>query len=261
MPAERWAAVLGKPITHSLSPVLHRAAYAALGLPWTYDAREVDSSSLASALSLARGSATFAGYSLTMPLKASAVPLLDRVVGALPVVNTVVPVGSSLVGYNTDVDGITAALSLLAPFPGPALVLGAGGTAVAAVAALAAAGHPVTVASRRTVSLPGMSSWVAFDKVRAASFSVVVSTTPAGATDALAVSGWPGEVGLVDVVYAPWPTALAAAARLAGAPVVGGREVLLGQAVEQVRLMTGLVPPVSAMRAALEFSPGPVEGG
>ena len=132
----RWAAVLGRPIGHSLSPVLHRAAYAALGLPWSYEAREVGSETIEATLAQARASPEFAGFSLTMPLKSVAVPFLDEVVGGLPVVNTVVPgPAATLVGHNTDVDGIAAALGSLPVTTGPALVLGAGGTAIAAVAA------------------------------------------------------------------------------------------------------------------------------
>jgi shikimate dehydrogenase len=81
---------------------------------------------------------------------------------------------------------------------------------------------------------------------------VVVSTTPAGATDLLAADGWRASLPLLDVLYAPWPTALAAAAVQAGAPVVGGLAMLVGQAAEQVELMTGLPAPVAVMRAAGE---------
>src|SRR5581483_2040097 len=81
---------------------------------------------------------------------------------------------------------------------------------------------------------------------------IVVATAPAGATDSVAAAGWPARTGLVEVVYDPWPTRLAAAAEQAGAPVAGGLVVLVGQAAEQVRLMTGQEAPVAAMREAGE---------
>src|ERR1700712_699591 len=109
-PIRRRAAVCGSPIAHSLSPVLHRAAYAELGLrDWSYEAVECTSAELPARLEAARREEDFGGYSLTMPLKLTAVGLVDeleplaRRVGA---VNTVVPRNGGLAGYNTDVPGM-----------------------------------------------------------------------------------------------------------------------------------------------------------
>ena len=142
MPDPRRAAVLGSPIEHSLSPVLHTAAYAALGLAaWTYTAIECDEAGLAALIaSCDRQRASWAGLSLTMPLKRAVLPLLDRTeplaveVGGA---NTVVFADGKRHGYNTDVPGMVAALAEAGvTAPSGATILGAGATACAALAAL-----------------------------------------------------------------------------------------------------------------------------
>lgn len=260
----RRAAVLGSPVAHSLSPVLHRAAYASLGLDWTYTAIDVDESTLPGFL--AGLDASWAGLSLTMPLKEVVIPLLDEVEDEallLRAVNTVVPAGAGWRGANTDVYGITESLRRagLTSAPSTATVLGAGATARSAVAALARLGaSEVLVCARRpeaarelaelAASL-GLSSRTA-DLEPGASrcdADVVISTLPGDAANV-----WAGCVGeargvLLDVSYHPWPTALANA--WGGRGLASGRDMLLWQAVEQVRLMTGMEPSVSAMSAAL----------
>jgi shikimate dehydrogenase len=261
----RRAAVLGSPISHSLSPVLHRAAYAQLGLDWTYDAIEVDSAALAGFLEGC--GPEWAGLSLTMPLKRAVLPLLDsasELVGMVGGANTVVFGPEGRVGHNTDVFGIIEALRGIGAEPGPAVVLGGGATAASALAALAAMGCPsVAVWARRPEAASGLAGvaerlgleW----ELRGwperlpsqGEAPIVVSTVPAAAGAALA-SAVPGAPGwLLDVSYAPWPPALVAAWRAAGGRAVGGDEMLLHQAVEQVRLMTGQGPDVAVMRAAL----------
>ncbi|MGW4473094.1 shikimate dehydrogenase [Nonomuraea sp. NPDC004354] len=259
------AAVLGSPITHSLSPFLHRAAYQAMGLTgWTYEARECDEAGLPAMLD----AEDWAGLSLTMPLKRAVLPLLDTVSDLAVAVggaNTVVFAHGARHGDNTDVHGIEQALAEAGiPAPGSALVLGGGATAASALAALrglgtgaatlvvrdpARAGETVEVAERLGMAL----AVETFDKLDALlDVDLVVSTLPGGAADAFA-----GQVArvpaLFDVVYAPWPTRLAAAVRAAGGQVVGGFPMLLHQAVRQVELMTGRTDvPVAAMRAAGE---------
>ncbi|URM92052.1 shikimate dehydrogenase [Streptomyces sp. MRC013] len=269
----RRAAVLGSPITHSLSPVLHRAAYAELGLTgWTYDRFEVDEARLPGFLGTL--DASWAGLSLTMPLKRAVVPLLDEVgdtarsVGA---VNTVVLDGDGRrVGDNTDVPGMVAALREHGvERVDAAAVLGAGATASSALAALARVCRgPVTAYVRGAARAGEMRGWgerlgvdvrVAgwADAARALDAPLVVATTPAGAADALApnVPEKPGT--LFDVVYDPWPTPLAAAWSARGGRVVGGLDLLVHQAVLQVELMTGRSPaPLAAMRAAGERALG-----
>lgn len=264
----RRAAVLGSPIAHSLSPVLHRAAYAALGLDWAYDAIECDEAGLPALL--AGLGPEFAGLSLTMPLKATVLPLLDSVTplaAAVEAANTVVLRDGRRHGDNTDVPGMVRALSDAGVEPGGRpVVLGAGGTARSALAALGDLGaREVTVLVRdaaraRSLQAAGerlqvdvrLQRWPSAAAVREA--SLVVSTVPAGAADGLvdasADGGWRADLPLFDVLYHPWPTRLAAVALDAGAPVVGGLDLLVAQAVLQVELMTGRRPPADALAAA-----------
>lgn len=265
------AAVLGRPIAHSLSPTLHRAAYAALGLvDWQYEAVEVDEAGLPAFLAgLDPG---WAGLSLTMPLKRVVRPHLVRVspladqVGA---VNTVLVTADGLTGANTDVHGIVAAVGeagLHRVRTGH--VLGAGATACSAVAALRDLGCDRAVVHARDpgraaellaaaerlgvgVELAGLAD---DDLRRAAAADLVVSTVPGDAADGFAGPSTAAGVRavLLDVVYHPWPTALAASWAAAGGTVVSGFAMLLHQAAEQVRLMTGAQPPLDRMRAAGE---------
>jgi shikimate dehydrogenase len=259
------AAVLGSPIAHSLSPVLHRAAYAALGLErWTYTAIECDEAGLPSVLAVPG----WTGLSLTMPLKRAVLPLLDRTeplaveVGGA---NTVVFEHGERLGYNTDVPGMVAALAEAGvTAPGRATILGAGATACAALAALRETGlKTVTVLVRdraRASDLRaaagrlGMTIELQPFGTGARDGDLLVSTVPAGAADFYAERGGfprPGPAAVLDVVYHPWPTPLAQAASRSGAIVVSGFDLLLHQAARQVELMTGIKPaPLDAMRQA-----------
>lgn len=265
----RRAAVLGSPIAHSLSPVLHRAAYAELGLgEWTYDRFEVDEAALPAFLAeLGPG---WAGLSLTMPLKRAVIPLLDDVSAtarSVEAVNTVVLTDDGRrLGDNTDIPGIAAALRERGvETVGSAAILGAGATASSALAALARiCTGEVTAYVRSAERAAEMREWGERlgVTVRTADWSraaealaapLVVATTPAGAADALAgaVPERPGT--LFDVLYEPWPTPLAAAWARRGGTVLGGLDLLVHQAVLQVELMTGRAPaPLAAMRAAGE---------
>jgi shikimate dehydrogenase len=271
VPALRRAAVLGSPIAHSLSPVLHAEAYQVLGLRWSYAAIECDEAQLPGVLLGLDES--FVGLSLTMPLKRAVLPLLDDVselAVAVGAANTVIfdGVGPFLRrrGENTDVPGMVAAITALRPDGvGNAVVLGAGGTAAAALAALRELGVDRSVVvvrdQARTGELrrcadrlgvtPTLVDWPGRGALEAA--EMIISTVPAGATDALATQSLVGRGQLFfDVLYDPWPTALAAAAQAAGATVIGGLELLVQQAARQVELWTGRAAPVEAMRAAGE---------
>ncbi|MFF0278123.1 shikimate dehydrogenase [Streptomyces sp. NPDC004330] len=269
MAAARRAAVLGSPIAHSLSPVLHRAAYAALGLgDWSYDRFEVDEAGLAGFVGELDGS--WAGLSLTMPLKRAVIPLLDGITdtaASVEAVNTVVlHEDGRRTGDNTDIPGMLAALRERGVEKvESAAVLGAGATASSALAALARiCDGPVSAYVRSEARAEEMRGWgerlgvevrtAAWDDAKEAfAAPLVVATTPAGTTNALA-SAVPDAVGtLFDVLYDPWPTALAAAWSDRGGKVVGGLDLLVHQAVLQVEQMTG-VPraPLAAMRAAGE---------
>ena len=281
MPAPCRAAVLGSPIVHSLSPVLHTAAYAALGLDgWTYTAIECDEAGLPGLIASLDGAglggrppqappgSRWVGLSLTMPLKRAVLPLLDRTEPlALQVggANTVIFAGGQRHGCNTDVPGMVAALAeagVTAP-PG-ATILGAGATACAALAALRALGLATAVvqvrdparagdllAAARRLGLP-VELRPFGSQVRDG--DLLISTVPAGAADFYAeraLAGGPGPTAVLDVVYSPWPTPLAQAAATSGITVIGGFDLLLHQAARQFELMTGVEPaPLSAMRAA-----------
>ena len=260
-------AVLGSPIGHSLSPVLHRAAYAELGLDWEYDACEVTEGGLAAFLDGLDES--WRGLSLTMPLKRAVVPLLDamseRAVQA-GAANTVVLAGGRRTGHNTDVPGVVAALR--ERYDGPvasAVVLGGGATATSALLALADLGcERVTLLvrdparARETVEAAGRHprppqvevARLGGEPVPA---DVLVSTIPAPAQDAGVVALADHVRVVFEVLYDPWPTPLASYARDGRQPLVGGLDLLVHQAALQVELMTGVErAPLAAMRAAGE---------
>ncbi|MGW0391337.1 shikimate dehydrogenase [Streptomyces sp. NPDC003042] len=263
------AAVLGSPIEHSLSPVLHRAAYQELGLAdWSYDRFEIDEAALPGFI--AGLGPEWAGLSLTMPLKRAVIPLLDGIsdtAASVEAVNTVVLTEDGRrLGDNTDIPGIVAALHERGVEKVPAAaILGAGATASSALAALARiCTGEVTAYVRSRARADEMRRWGErlgvsvrtadwADAAEALTAPLVIATTPAGATDDLApaVPAAPGT--LFDVLYDPWPTALAAAWSQRGGELVGGLDLLVHQAVLQVERMTGRTPgPLAAMRAAGE---------
>lgn len=274
------AAVLGSPIAHSLSPVLHMAAYQALGLTdWSYQAIECGEAGLPELL--ARCGPEWAGLSLTMPLKRAVLPLLDStepLAGKIGAANTVVFAAGARHGYNTDVPGMITALREAGvtgqdeggatregpAVPPPVLILGGGATACSALGAVRGLGAPqALVAVRDPARASGLLA--AADRlgvrVTLTTFTsedlqqptVLISTLPAGAADPYADRIAAGQLRprcVFDVVYHPWPTRLATAAQAAGAVVVNGFALLLHQAAEQVSLMTGKPAPVQAMRRA-----------
>ncbi|MFG3199529.1 shikimate dehydrogenase [Streptomyces sp. NPDC048208] len=265
----RRAAVLGKPIAHSLSPVLHRAAYAELGLDgWSYDRFEVDEAGLPGFFEGL--GPEWAGLSLTMPLKRAVMPLLDEVsatAASVDAVNTVVfTEDGRKVGDNTDIPGMVAALREHGiEEVESAAILGAGATASSALAALSrvCAGE-VVVYVRSAARAAEMREWgerldVAVrtadwaDAAEALRAPLVIATTPAGTADALATAVPERPATLFDVLYDPWPTELAARWSMFGGAVVGGLDLLVHQAVLQVERMTGRTPaPLEAVRHAGE---------
>ncbi|MER0242294.1 shikimate dehydrogenase [Streptomyces sp. HSW2009] len=269
MPHDRRAAVLGSPIAHSLSPVLHRAAYDKLGLTgWRYERYEVDETGLPAFLQgLDR---EWAGLSLTMPLKRAIIPLLDEIsetAASVEAVNTVLFTAEGRrVGENTDIPGMIAALRERGvERVERAAVLGAGATASSALAALARIQvGEVTAYVRGAARATEMRQWGErlgvrvhtadwADAAAAMSAPLVIATTPAGTTDALAAAVPDRPGALFDVLYDPWPTALAAAWAGRGGAVVGGLDLLVHQAVLQVERMTGCAAaPLAAMREAGE---------
>jgi shikimate dehydrogenase len=279
------AAVLGSPITHSLSPFLHRAAYAALGLnDWSYSLVECSSEGLAAFIDGL--GPDWAGLSLTMPLKRTVLPLLkhvDPVAAATGGANTVVFRDDGLHGYNTDVRGIIDALAEAGATgsastglgragpgstgPGSVTILGGGATACSALAAVRELGLGVASVVVRDPSRTGDLRDAAARlglRVQLHDFGylttsapgdLLISTVPAGVADPYAARiRWADSApaAVMDVVYHPWPTPLALAAAAAGATVASGFAMLLHQAAAQVELMTGKPAPLAAMRAAGE---------
>ncbi|GEE02700.1 putative shikimate-5-dehydrogenase (AroE) [Gordonia spumicola] len=264
------AAVLGSPVGHSRSPDLHRAAYAALGLDgWTYEAVETTADQLPARVGDA--GPDWIGFSVTMPCKLAALAFADvRTTRAdlIGSANTLVRTADGWRADCTDVDGVAGALTEvgLPDSATRAVIVGAGGTALPALAALADAGvTDVAVVARDAGRAEGVldladrlsvsARVVDFGSVAAVrtvcgEADVTISTVPAagaaGIADAVAVSR-----RVVDVIYDPWPTPLAAAVDAAGGVVVGGIVMLLNQAYSQVEQFTGLPAPKAAMAAAV----------
>ena len=269
----------GSPVAHSLSPVLHRAAYAALGLTgWSYDRRQVDVAAFPEAFATLDD--TWCGLSLTMPLKEAALraaATVDPLAAATGAANTLVRDGQDptrWAAYNTDVHGIVTALRLAgAQRCSSLLVVGSGATARSALAAVSAPGarvvfmvrdgvRPATLAQAREagkhVDVVPMGEWAPAREVDA-----VVSTVPPSSVRGLdRLPGAPAAPSapsaadvpppvLLDVVYGAGETPLQRAARDRGWRVAEGTDMLLHQATEQVRLMTGHDAPTEAMAVAL----------
>lgn len=256
-------AVLGDPIAHSLSPVLHRAGYATLGLDWEYDAIRVPAGGLLAFLGTV--DASMRGLSLTMPLKREAMALADSVsqraamVGAA---NTLLLADGRIHGDNTDLPGAAAAIR--ERYAGPvraASILGGGATAAATGLALCDLGAEsitllVRSPERAADALAAIARHPSGPRVEVGSLAgddvageVVVSTIPPAAQDPELVARCAGMPVVFEVLYDPWPTPLAAAAE---GVLVSGLDLLVHQAALQFELFTGEPAPLEAMRAAGE---------
>ncbi|WP_307861771.1 shikimate dehydrogenase [Nocardioides sp. SYSU D00065] len=255
--------VLGDPVAHSLSPVLHRAAYAELGLDWTYDAHRVPAGGLRDFVDGL--GPEWRGLSLTMPLKREALPLVDRLTDRARLagaVNTLVLHEGERVGDNTDLPGAAAAIRERTSAPlASAAVLGGGATASSAGLALADLGVTsievlVRDESRAAETVAALRAHPAGVDVRTGPLDapapvvadIVVSTVPAGAQTFSLVARCAGVPVVFDVLYDPWPTPLAAAA--GERVLVGGLDLLVHQAALQLHLFTGRPAPLEAMRSA-----------
>ncbi|GAB2855393.1 shikimate dehydrogenase [Nocardioides pacificus] len=254
-------AVLGDPIAHSLSPVLHRAGYAVLGLDWEYDACRVAEDGLVAFLGGL--DPTWRGLSLTMPLKRTAIALADevsargRLAGA---VNTLV-LGERVFGDNTDIPGAAAAVR--ERWDGDVstvTVLGGGATATSTALAMCDLGARairllVRSPERAAETVAAVSAHPSAPRVEVGDLAaasvlgeVVVSTIPASAQTPELVARCADVPVVFEVIYDPWPTPLAASA--ADRTLVGGLDLLVHQAVVQFELFTGQAAPLDAMRAA-----------
>lgn len=272
-PGRARLAVLGSPISHSLSPALHRAAYDVLGLPWTYDAIEVTAASLPRFIAdLGDG---WRGLSLTMPLKRAVleIPIADvsataRSTGSA---NTLRIADDGISAENTDVFGIVQALAP-ATIARTVQILGAGATAASAVVAAAELGATRVVVSARVperaerLAALGreLGMIVELGRLEAAPsgpVDLMISTLPGGSdTSMVPIQVGSGRDTLLDVAYHPWPSQLAARFEAAGGRVVPGSEMLAHQAIAQIRIFStgdGAHPlpdeprVLAAMRAAV----------
>jgi shikimate dehydrogenase len=263
--------VMGDPVRHSLSPLLHNAAFTALGLNWISVGFEVAAGQAAAALEGIRA-LSVAGVSVTMPHKGDVAALVDDrsdVAGRLGAVNCVINRDGTLFGDNTDGAGFLASLARAANFDPSGkrcLIIGAGGAARAVTLALADAGAASVVVVNRTATkasdvaaLAGAAGRVGDLGDNATALAenadLIVNATPVGMTGIGTVGdGWlisptllhAGQVA-ADLVYAPRPTPWLAAAADAGATTVDGLGMLVHQAAAQLELWTGLAPPVDVM--------------
>lgn len=272
MDGGRRCAVLGSPIEHSLSPALHRAAYAVLGLTaWTYDRFEVAEAALVDVVSQCDQS--WRGLSLTMPLKVVVLELgeVDEVAALAGAGNTLIFDEGVRRVYNTDVGGLVWAIRRVHPGPvSRVTVLGAGATARSALVSAAQLGAKRVVVMARTparadpLRVLGETLGLGVE-VRPwgtpPAADLVVSTVTASGPDAIAESVAASAPVVFDAIYHPWPTVLAEAAERAGCTVVNGLDLLVGQALLQIELMTGrqVDPEVlyAAGREALAGAPRP----
>ena len=240
------AAVLGSPIAHSLSPTLHNAAYLTLGIEGKYDAVEVASGQLPSFMNQVRQTeANWIGFSLTMPLKEEVLKVADQIdplAKQINSANTLIPTIDGWYATSTDVAGFIWALAAneVSDFE-TIQIIGAGGTARAAAAAIDAPGRKITVISRSSSRESDMRNAVTMSKLEFTDWSskelsadLVINTTPKNAAD-----NFEGKHGvLFESLYEPWPTKLASTWQ---GKVIDGLELLVHQAVDQLHLMTGMV--------------------
>jgi shikimate dehydrogenase len=264
----RRAAVLGSPIAHSRSPQLHLAAYRALGLgDWTYERIECGADELPGVVG--GFGPEWVGVSVTMPGKFAALHFADErtdraeLVGAA---NTLLRTPRGWRADNTDVDGVVGALGGEGSVTGAAVVAGSGGTAPAAIVALAELGvTDITVVARnpdKAAALVELASRVGAPARFSDLDGEAVADAVAGA--GVLVNTLPAEVAaryaqvfaaapvLLDAIYDPWPTPLASAVTAAGGRVISGLQMLLHQAFAQVEQFTGQPAPREAMAAALD---------
>jgi shikimate dehydrogenase len=273
----RRAAVVGAPVAHSLSPVLHGAAYRALGLTdWTYERIEADAEALPDLVEAL--DQTWVGLSVTMPGKQAALALAGAATSravAVGAANTLVRVGTGWRADCTDVDGVTGALRAAAGFTTSSptsfgVVLGAGGTACAAVAGLADLGirtvrvvareparaEPVVRCAAKLGLAAEVTRWADADfGALASAAEVLVNTAPAAAIEPC-VADLAKAPCVLDVIYHPWPTALAEAVAARDGRLATGLDMLLHQAFGQVEQFTGLPAPRAEMRDALRAATG-----
>ena len=269
--------IIGYPLGHTLSPVMHQAAFNHLGLPYTYQAFEVKPEGLADFMKKEARAADLKGLNVTVPHKETVLAFLDELkpeAKAIGAVNTVCSADGQLVGHNTDAYGFNASLILDArvhPSTCRAVIFGAGGAARAVVYALLSRGASSVVvinrnperagqivqdfldlaAGRRFLALPANPQNYAEELKRSTLIVNATSVGLEGDETPLAKDMIPPEILVYDLIYKPSPTRLLREAKEAGARVLGGLGMLLYQGVASFQLWTGVAAPIEVMREAL----------
>ncbi|HYI44782.1 MAG TPA: shikimate dehydrogenase [Actinomycetota bacterium] len=263
-----FAGIIGWPLEHTLSPVIHNAAFRNMGIDWIYLAWPVAPEVLAPAVGGLRALGAI-GVNVTMPHKEAVIAHLDEVSGdarTVGAVNTIQLLGDKFIGHNTDVDGFRQFLvdDAGVDLSGRrSLVLGAGGAARAVVKALDDLGAgEITVAARRPerganlleLATRGPATVVAWKEAetRAGEFDVVINATPVGTGSGDPLPGTnfhPGQI-VIDLIYDPPTTALVEKAKAQGAEAWGGLGMLVHQAAASFRIWTGQEAPIEIMSAA-----------
>ena len=235
-------AVAGSPISHSLSPLLHTTAYELLGVQATFSTKELTDLDFGEFYFKAKASG-YRGLALTMPLKEISIGFVDRVdpvAKQISSINTIIFESTGSIGLSTD---LMAFKSLLKPYFGKRIgILGAGGTARAAIGALKGTGSEVTVLTRSMTRHDQLHTaavdlelsfldWHNFEEIQ--DRDLIISTTPAGATDGLSVIS--SKADFFEVIYHPWPTELAKRYQNLGKSVIGGLSLLVEQALFQIK--------------------------
>lgn len=259
--------MIGWPVDHSLSPVIHNAAFREMALDWTYVALPVRPGELRAAL-LGLGALGFAGANVTMPHKTEAATLVEDLsedAVRLGAVNTLVVGGAGLAGHNTDAPGFDRFLREdvgLDPAGRSVLLYGAGGAARACALALARAGAAEIVVAVRVPArasalqhaLEGTGTTVhavSFENASGLVADVVVNATPLGARgEVMPEPTFKAGMHVIDLLYQPASTPLLGHARAAGATAFGGLGLLVHQAALSFELWTGQPPPLETMSAA-----------
>ena len=266
-------ALLGYPLSHSLSPAMHNAALQAVGLSdWCYDTMPAELERLAEAVAVLRGS-DYAGANVTVPHKEAIIPFLDGltpVAEAIGAVNTIVKQGGQLIGHNTDAAGLLADLHAhdVHVSHRPVLILGAGGAARAAVAACAGVGAQIRLIARRREQAQSLMTddqlldvfdWTPLGFLQASdNCALILNSTPLGMTPYIDASPWldgtpfPPDAFVYDLVYNPVETLLVRQARAAGLRAATGLGMLIEQGALAFELWTGKSAPREVMRKAAE---------
>jgi shikimate dehydrogenase len=248
--------LLGDPVDHSRSPAIHAAALSAVGIDGTYEARRAGPGDVAEACSAIRAG-RLAGANVTMPLKAVAAGMCDRLSSdaeRIAAANTLVAGDAEVVGENTDVAGLR---SLLARFPAdsPVVIMGAGSSSAAAL--LAAAGREVWVVARSSsqaeamIAQVGVTAGVGEWEGLSPAGGILVNATPLGMRGEPLPAGWDAErIGIIDLPYGDEPTPAVVGARRRNIPVSDGLDVLVAQAAASFELWTGTPAPYDVMERA-----------